>query len=273
MARGVGEVTGDAAIGVVGGTGLALLVTAALFWWLARRLRRQVAVERASLGEQSLQLVDGMAALAGTVEVDDDGGPPVTVTVEERRKSTDWRVAAQVVAARPFVLRLANGTGVRVDPGADPVLRDALEAEEMIDRDHRRRVARLSPGEQVFVRGQLRVRGLGTSAALVGSERVVLGRPRRRPMLLSTEALGGALERRAGEHQFRMVMLLVTWGVGALLYIDTYVAGVRYLLAGGEPPGILFDIYFWVMLISGSVILGAVGSAWTERPWWRGGSG
>lgn len=259
MARGAGEVAGVTALGFVWGTALALLLFAAVFWLLAWRLRRQAAGEQASLRPAPLQLVDGVTALAGTVEAD---AAPVTVTVEVGRAGETSRT----IEARPFVLRLACGTAVRVEPGPAPVLRDDLGASEPLADGVHRRTATLAPGEQVFVRGALRVRGIGVTPELAGSERAVLSAGRRR-MVLSTEALSGALAGRASGHEFRVLMLVLTLVAQFVLYIGVYVQGLRFVLADGEAPTISLDIYFWVLLIAGSMILGAIGSAWAERPW------
>jgi hypothetical protein len=265
MRRGVGEITGAAALGCVGATELALAVTAAVFWLMARRLRRQAALERASLQAGPLRLEAGAVALAGIVEAAGEE-PPVSVVIEERRDASDWHEVRRVVEARPFVLRLACGTAVEVVPGPAPLLRDALDAVASIDGDRRRRAARLSRGEQVFVRGVLRVPGSGGSPYRA-DVRAVLEAPRRRPMVLSTEALSGELERRAGAHMFRAVMLLLPLGASALLYLGFHVRALLHLVAGGEAPAILFDVYVWIMVIAGSAIAGALISAWKERPW------
>lgn len=70
MARGVGDITGAAAIGSVGGTALALLIPALVFWAMSRRLRRQAALEKASLDPTTAPRASGPAAL------DPRGGDP-----------------------------------------------------------------------------------------------------------------------------------------------------------------------------------------------------
>lgn len=269
MARGVGEVTGAAAIGSVGATALALLIPALVFWALSRRLRRQAALEKASLDPAMAPLASGPAALAGTVEVIDGGTAPVEVVLDEQRDGTDWREVSRTVTARPFVLRLASGVAVRVEPGAAPLLLDALEPAEWSREARRQRFARLTAGEAVFVRGLLRVSGDPRGGdPYRGAEAHVLSAPPRRRLVLSTEALSGALERRADEHLARCGILMVLLGIGLVLYLDVYLAALWGLMGDAPPPSLQFDVYFWVMLVSGSAIIGAVASAWSERPWY-----
>jgi hypothetical protein len=270
MARGVGEITGAAAIGCVGGTALALLVTAIVFWTMARRLRRQARLEKASLDPAMPPPASGPAALAGTVEVFDGGGAPVEVVLEERRDGADWREVRRTVTARPFVLRLAGGAAVRVEPGAAPLLLDELGPAEPLADERRQKVARLSADERVFVRGILRVTGEpgGGAPYRGGGEAFVLEAPPRRRLVLSTEALSGALERRADDHLARCLILLATLGIGLVLYLHVYFAALWWLVVDAPAPSLHLDLYFWVMLVSGSAIVGAVASAWSERPWY-----
>lgn len=211
----------------------------------------------------------GPAALAGTVEVSDGGAAPVEVVIAEERDGTDWREVSRTVTARPFVLRLASGVAVRVEPDADPLLLDALEPAQWSREARRQRFARLSADEPVFVRGLLRVSGDPRGGdPYRGAEAFVLSAPPRRRLVLSTEALSGALERRADDLFARCAILLVLLGIGVLLYLDVYLAAVAWLVADAPPPSLQFDVYFWVMLVSGSAIVGAVASAWSERPWY-----
>ncbi|MFY0536435.1 hypothetical protein [Nannocystis pusilla] len=237
MARGVGEITGAAAIGSVGGTALALLIPALVFWALSRRLRRQAALEKASLDPTMAPLANGPVALAGTVEVSDDGAAPVEVVIEERRDGTDWREVSRTVTARPFVLRLASGVAVRIEPGADPLLLDALEPAEWSREQRRQRIARLSVNEPVFVRGVLRGSGDPRGGdPYRGAEAFVLSAPPRRRLELSTEALSGALEQRADEHLSRCVVLLSVLVLGLVLYLDVYFAALWWLVVDTPPP-------------------------------------
>jgi hypothetical protein len=269
MARGVGEITGAAAIGSVVGTALALLIPALVFWALSRRLRRQAALEKASLDPAMAPLARGPAALAGTVEVLDGCAAPFEVVLEEQRDGTDWREVSRTVTARPFVLRLTSGVAVRVEPGADPLLLDALGPVEWSREARRQRIARLTANEPVFVRGVLRVSGDPRGGdPYRGAEAHVLSAPPRRRLVLSTEALSGALERRADDLFARCAILLVLLALDFVLYLDVYLAALWGLMGDAPPPSLQFDLYFWVMLVSGSAIVGAVVSAWSERPWY-----
>ncbi|WP_170135931.1 hypothetical protein [Nannocystis exedens] len=43
---------------------------------------------------------------------------------------------------------------------------------------------------------------------------------------------------------------------------------MRWLVVDAPAPSLQGDLYFWVMLVSGSALVGAVASAWSERPWY-----
>lgn len=249
-----GTLAGTATLICIFATTSSQLAVAAVFAALAARLRREIAVAHACLEPGAPNLIAGPATLAGTVEAD---APPLTVTITADSRPT--------IEARPFLLRLASGTAIRVDPGPAPILRDTLDDAA---RDQPR-TATLSPGERVHIRGTLRIRGVGSSAQLAGSERYILEPPPRRPMLLSTEALSGELERRASEHEFRTTMLLISVVLCNLPYLDTWYESALYLLALGPPPKLDLDFYFWILVISGSTILGAIASAIDQRPWHR----
>jgi hypothetical protein len=137
-------------------------------------------------------------------------------------------------------------------------------------REERRLLfARLTANERVFVRGLLRVSGEPRGGdPYRGAEAFVLSAPPRRRLELSTEALSGALEQRADDLFARCVVLLSVLAVGLVLYLDVYFAALWWLVVGPPPPTLQFDVYFWVMLVSGSTIVGAVVSAWSERPWY-----
>lgn len=268
VARGVGEIAGTPALACVAATTLALLVTAAVFYALARRLRGQARLERTSLTTPP-PLTNGPVALAGTVETS-DGAAAIEVILEEEREGGDWREVSRTTAARPFVLRLEGGAAVRVVPGDAPLLLDALAPAEALAPAHQRRRASLDAGERVFVRGLLRRTGEpgGASPYRAGDPPLELTAPRRGPMVLSTEALSGALERRAADHRDRGHLFLAIFAVVLLLSLHVWWAALWWIAADGPPPAIIFDLYFWVMLIAGTAIAGAVISAATERPWY-----
>ncbi len=230
------SIQGIAAVCWVGGLGLALLVTAAGFALVRRSLRRQAAAERGSLAVDPLALREGAVALAGTVETMDGDGDRPPITVEP---------GVGCLEARPFLLRLANGLRVQVEPGERPLLRDALEGS----------VATLSPGEIVYVRGALAVGS--------GEVRAVLHPPRWRRLVLSTEGFSGELEKRADALGFQWGLLVSTLVVTQVLYLELYIDW----FTGKEPPQLFIPTFFWVALGVFSMILGSLWSAWEERPW------
>jgi hypothetical protein len=74
-----------------------------------------------------------------------------------------------------------------------------------------------------------------------------------------------ALESRAAALGFQLFAVLFTVVVTQPFYLFFWIDVVRRLLGGNVELGIDFDLFFWVALVSGSVILGAVASAWEER--------
>jgi hypothetical protein len=273
MADGCTEVSGATALALVAGTGLALLAPTSWFALVRRRLRRQAARERAAFGADPFALRPGVVAIAGTVETIEGDAPPVSVVLEEAdHAEKGWIETGRRIEARPFVLRLANGVRVQVEPGEAPELRDALGAVEPLGERRRRRVARLTVGERVFVRGQLDApvpAEPGDAAYRGTAERAVISTPRRGPLVLSTEALGGEAGGHAVALEFQLHALVFTLVVTQLPYAYFYIECARYWLGGGEPPTIVLELFFWVGLVAFSVILGAVLSAWNERPWHR----
>lgn len=65
-----------------------------------------------------------------------------------------WRESFRSLSERPFVLLTDEGTRIRVEPTGQIELIDKLE-EPTRTGDERRRVARIIPGERIWVRGQL----------------------------------------------------------------------------------------------------------------------
>ena len=239
------NIRGTAAVISVASLGAPLLITSVLFALRARSLRRQAVNERASLETNPFTLRPGPVSLAGSVEpLDGEDDAPVKVSVAGGERRID---------ARPFLLHLANGVRVRVEPGERPLLRDELEAG----------VARLTAGERVFVRGVLKAPIEEGPYA----ERSVIGAPRWGRVLLSTAAFSGELERRSRALGFQIFMLFASLGLTQLLYVKLWIDALSYWVGGGERPYIFGQAFFWVSIVVFSVLLGSVWSAWEERPW------
>ncbi|EYF08891.1 hypothetical protein [Chondromyces apiculatus] len=188
-----------------------LLLVAAVALWLSRRQRRAAAQAEASFSPDA-PLVPGDAVIMGTVER--AHGATVAVRVEIAQDGTEsensgvwshtWTEKSRTIQVEPFYLRHASGAGIRVEPGKDLLLVDTLDGLIRVDLTRRVRSAELLPGEKVFAVGELRrvhdpeappqgYRG--------GTQGYLLGPPRGRPMLLSSEPLGQRFAQRAAFHR------------------------------------------------------------------------
>lgn len=103
----------------------------------------------------------------------------------------------------------------------------------------------------------------GTGFVLLSTAGVFLGRVlfARRRARLETYRATPSVE---SDDAFRCAMLAIAWALHQLLYVGTYVELVRWR-RGGRPPTLQFDLYVWVLLVTASMIVGAVASAIGER--------
>ncbi|WP_437962024.1 hypothetical protein WME76_21800 [Sorangium sp. So ce119] len=196
-----------------------LLVLAAIALRLSRRQRRAAARADASL-KGDAALAPGEAIVVGTVER--APGADVAVRVEVEQEGTEsessgvwshqWVETGRKVRVHPFYLRHASGALVRVEPGEDVMLVDALDGMIRVDLTRRIRVAEIMPGEKVFALGELR-RAPDPEAPAQGYREKALGDvlvPRRgQPMLVSSEPLDQRFARRAAFHR--------RWAVAAVV--------------------------------------------------------
>jgi hypothetical protein len=74
-----------------------------------------------------------------------------------------------------------------------------------------------------------------------------------------------AIESRAAALGFQLFAVLFTVVLTQPFYLFFWIDVVRWLLGGNVEPSIDINLFIWVALVSGSVILGAVASAWEER--------
>ncbi|KYF55793.1 hypothetical protein BE04_37770 [Sorangium cellulosum] len=209
-----------------------LLALAVLALRLSLRLRRATALADASF-RANVALGPGEGVVLGTVEREQGADVAVRVEVEQKgvelASSVSWRHGGAVswrhawtetgrkVRAHPFYLRHASGARVRVEPGEDVMLVDALDGMIRVDRTRRVRVAELVPGEEAFAFGELR-RAPDPEAPPLGyrerAQGYVLVRPRRRRMLLSSEPFGEQFARKAA---FRLRWAIIA-GVASLAF-------------------------------------------------------
>lgn len=188
-----------------------LLVVAAVALRLSRRERR-AAAQAETLSRPDAALVPGEAVVTGTVEREQGASVAVRVEVKQRGVEFEnsgiwahsWTETDRKVRVHPFYLRHASGVRIRVEPGKDVMLVDALDGVIMVDLTRRVRVAELVPDEKVFAVGELR-RAPDPEATAQGyrerAEGYLLVPPRGRPMLLSSEPLGERFAARAAFHR------------------------------------------------------------------------
>jgi len=198
--------------------GLLALAAGALTALLRARLRRLDALERGSLDVGAAGTTAGPVSLGGVVEPrdgDHDGSPFVTAN-----------------AARPFLLRLANGVRVLVEPGPDVEVCGP---------------AQLVTGQAVFVRGQLDM-PISTGS---WAERGTL-----RPVLLSTRAFSDDFAHRV-DHLTICLRLLISLGLCSLLLY----AAAFFAALGGAPVSIDGEAFGTLALFGGLALVGLVAEA------------
>ncbi|WP_437585546.1 hypothetical protein [Sorangium sp. So ce1000] len=196
-----------------------LLVLAAVALRRSRRQRRAAAQAEASF-RPGAALAPGEAVVAGAVERERGADVAVRVELEQEGSESEssgvwthrWAETGRKVRVHPFYLRHASGARIRVEPGQDVMLVDALDGMIRVDLTRRVRVAELMPDEQVFAVGELR-RAPDPEAQAQGyrerAQGYLLVPPRGGRMLLSSEPLGERFARRAAFHR--------RWAVAAVV--------------------------------------------------------
>ncbi|WP_437668904.1 hypothetical protein [Sorangium sp. So ce131] len=198
-----------------------LLVIAAIALRLSLRQRRAAARAGAAV-KGDAALTPGEAVVVGTVELAQGADVAVRVEVEQHGTESEssgvwrhlWSETGRRVHVHPFYLRHASGGLVRVEPGEDVALVDALDGMIRVDPTRRVRIAEIAPGERVFARGELR-RAPDPEASAQGYREKALGYvlvpSRGQPMLVSSEPLGERFARRAAFHRRWAVVAVVAW--------------------------------------------------------------
>jgi hypothetical protein len=158
--------------------------------------RREKLAHKAAL-KQNEPLHPGPSVLAGVV-ADEGEGDAVVVEIDQlgreyKTKSGwahQWSEVRRSVVATPFYVVRANGERVRVEPDSRVFLIDKLDVTERTGHDQRVRRARLSPGEHVFILGEMvRAPDPKLGGYREAAEGWVLRPPRGERMLVSTEPL------------------------------------------------------------------------------------
>ncbi|MBL9014130.1 MAG: hypothetical protein JNL83_08130 [Myxococcales bacterium] len=178
------------------------------------RMRRRdalAAAAEASVTGAPPSLVEGTdVVLAGTVRLLAGKHVAVRVSVHQQGAESErsglwtytWTEVGREVVVEPFVLELANGQHVVVNPPRNVDVSDALDQVQWHDRQRRTLFAELRPGERIFARGRLDRSDRATPGGAYRDTQWgwALG-PSGGQMLLSSEPLGQGMRRRAGFHR------------------------------------------------------------------------
>lgn len=185
--------------------------------------------QRAQLARESVRsdkpMIAGPAVIAGTVSIDDGAPYAVRVEISQHGKEwqnkgawyTTWKETSRRVESRPFHLVTARGASLRVEPGQDVFLVDALDREQHPTHEERILAAELSQGERVTLSG-LMVWAHDPSVAPVSyraqaGKALVLRPPRAEPMLISSEPLEERHLRHAKVHKRMLLITAIVWVV------------------------------------------------------------
>ena len=209
---------------VVAGSLLLLLIGVVVAFGRARRRSLLASSAEASASDEPPPLVEGAdVVLSGIVRHHEEHEVAVKVAItqygSESESSGSWshswtEIDREIVLA-PFLLELANGQLVLVEPPKNVDVADALDQKVWIDRNKRVLSAELVPGEQIYARGRLE---RSDRAVPGGAYRDVTWgwalRPTDGQMLLSSEPLGAGMRQRAAFHRrnawWALVLLVAT---------------------------------------------------------------
>jgi hypothetical protein len=213
-------------------TTLGLLGTGIVAGFLRARRRVQLAAaaER-SIDSSPPLLVEGVeVVLSGVVRHFKDHDVAVKVSVIQTGSEAEssgswshsWTEIDRAIVVKPFLLELANGKTVLVEPPRDVQVADALDQKVWINRTRRVLSAELVPGERIYARGRVE---RSDQASPTGAYRDVQWgwalRPAGGQMLLSSEPLGAGLRQRAAFHRRYAV-------IGIAVLIATQVSLVSF---------------------------------------------
>ena len=151
-----------------------------------------------------------------------------------------WKETTRTLTERPFILRTDAGMRVRVEPSGHIELVDKLEAPIRNGND-RLRIAKIVPGERIWVRGDLLV-GSAQGPYRGTADQPTLRPPSDRPMLICSQPIEaedlGTARFHAGFALGFVVVLLFCQGV----LFSTF----RTLRYGVEQSARITDVRHWV---------------------------
>jgi hypothetical protein len=195
---------------------LVALLAGVILCFLRYRARRAIAAQaEASAKADTPPFIEHTeVVLCGVVRHLADHDVAVKVSVTQAGSESEssgawshsWREVDREIIVAPFLLELANGDLVRVDPPKNVDVADALDQKVFISHNRRVLSAELVPGERIFVRGRLERSDVATASSAY--REVTWGWVVRGDMLLSSEPLGAGLRQRASFHaRFALIAL------------------------------------------------------------------
>lgn len=193
-----------------------LPVLLAVSCFLRARKRRRLAASEAAMLEHSQDrgsaLAEGEILLSGVVEHAPDHDVAVRVDVTQHGTESEssgswsyrWEEVDREIIVKPFYVRLADGTRVRVLAPSNVEVADALDRKVLISNTERVLSAELVPGEAIHAHGRLE-RGENVvphrEAGYRDAPREWQLVPSNGRMLLSSEPLGLGMSKRAAFHR------------------------------------------------------------------------
>jgi len=226
-----------------------VLVAVSLIALLIARRERRCAAHEATDFDSSASLRPGVTALRGTAELAE--GDDVAVRVEIDQVGEDrppgkagstthiWREVRRRVTAHAFILALEGGKRVRVLPDDRVMFVDKLDATRRESRKRRTRIAELSAGEQVHVRGVLDSAGEHAATPYrQAPELPTLRPPARGRMLISTDPMG---ERYLARARFHRRWALI-FGLAVLAHTTLYSRFYDRLLFGRSGAALVTNL-------------------------------
>lgn len=219
-------------------------------------VRAQRAAEDSARRKTARPLHPGPTIVFGVVEL--AKGQDVAVQVDIVQHGTEtrtkngyshrWTEILRNVSAHEFYLRREDGSRIRVKPGSDPLLVDAVDKMSWTKRDERTRSVKLEDGEEAYVEGVLHrahdpeAERESAGYRMAGRQGWSMEAPIGKRLHISTESLGHRHRLRARAHLWSGVWALV---LGSIAALSMYTFGLRYFEGRNELAEITRH-YHWV---------------------------
>jgi hypothetical protein len=243
---------------------LVALILGATAWQRSTRLRDNVWIPRRKL-RAGIILIEGVAHPVEeerhAAETDAVFPPFVEVTIHQRadvRRGKKgeywvWQETSRSLTERPFLLRTEAGDSIRVEPSGALELADKLEPGPQSFGIERTRIARIIPGERIWVRGRLELGAIGSEGPYRGAQGAptTLRPSGKEPLLISSQPVWKEDRDRA----------LVHFGFGSLLIAllvlcqTLFFGDFRTLRSRGVvSDAVINDARSWVTQVKGRYI-------------------